>query len=731
MEPGPTEARAGLRLFRVRLIMVRWARRYHASAFGSWRRADAQRVAAGMLGPYAEVYATVLQAQQGGDTALADAAQERLVQVRDAIARLVGASTASSKIQEVEATVRQQIQAATSYVQETRSTASGASTGQQTASHAAAVAPSSAAADPAASPMEGASPVLSLDEALVNERLAHELILNPEFQLPALPEPPKFSAPRPHGPLLPGNAPPSREGGQEQLSQQAMLGRMQSTMQELFWQRLVNALTPTTIQGRGDISVGALVQARYGGPQGTFYEAKVTACRDDGSFDIQYTQDSVVETSVPLDNFRLADHPLDTRPLLALITEVRTRLEAATPRRPDLHATYREVLDAPLLKQMLEAGVLDLPAVVRLARFVLESVENLEAPVRADRTRVWREDFLGFIESQQAASEPSGLVRALPAFFAFVNATLDQLQRDTVNFHLRSLAPHFRGDAAVEYERQRFRMKAERRLVALSRATQWLTASIPSFCGAQEGGTETQRLALQDQASPSHTRALRGLVVHALVELVKQPIRWDSPRAAQALPETLIWDGPRLAQVRDKMDQVILTSTILVFFRQVLTASGAVPSQETCEALQHKLEWLLVQPDTNLASIQTAADKAARDATASAGRPLPENAADSLKNLVASATDPSNAVFNLFTQRAFQILTTTAAQPSTERARTSLDSDIGASGLRDFRAPLLDAAQIFQALVWHHSNVFLPLYEPIIREAARKVSSGGSITRPT
>jgi len=37
----------------------------------------------------------------------------------------------------------------------------------------------------------------------------------------------------------------------------------------------------------------------------------------------------------------------------------------------------------------------------------------------------------------------SPFVRSLPQFFAFCHAALDQLKRDTVNYHLSQLAPRF------------------------------------------------------------------------------------------------------------------------------------------------------------------------------------------------------------------------------------------------------------------------------------------------
>jgi hypothetical protein len=44
------------------------------------------------------------------------------------------------------------------------------------------------------------------------------------------------------------------------------------------------------------------------------------------------------------------------------------------------------------------------------------------------------------------------MVVALPQLFGFLHGALDQLQRDTVNVHLRLLAPRFAGDDGVAFE---------------------------------------------------------------------------------------------------------------------------------------------------------------------------------------------------------------------------------------------------------------------------------------
>jgi hypothetical protein len=139
-------------------------------------------------------------------------------------------------------------------------------------------------------------------------------------------------------------------------------------MQKVFWAKLVGSLSPAAQGGRDELVVGALVQARYGGAQGAFYDASVTAVHADGTFDIRYVQDKVEECRCPLAQFRLRGDPVDARPLLALVAELRSRLERATPPRLSaLRAQIADALDAPWLSQMLLRGVLEADGMLRLA----------------------------------------------------------------------------------------------------------------------------------------------------------------------------------------------------------------------------------------------------------------------------------------------------------------------------------------------------------------------------
>jgi len=744
---------AEMRYFRARLIMIRLARRYHAVAFKTWKRADSDRVAFRMFAPYGECFGAILQARMKGDAALEGAAGRQMAEIRAAIHQLMGEARAGPKLQEVEAAVRQRLEDAMAYVQQTRqSGGSPSSTGSPSPTSVAASGSEAQArqegdgaarAGPGPAPQESTGPqdpeasgAVSLHDALVNEQLAHELILNSEFQLPALDDPPEF---RP--PTDPSTDPGSwlhvtRPTGREQVSQSEMMGRVQDTMQKLFWQRLVMSLTPSAQNGPEDFHVGSIVQARYGGANGAYYSARITEHHEDGTFAIVYLQDGESEARVPVSNFRLASDPVDARPLLALITEVRKRLEDATPKRADLHALYRDVLDAPLLKQMLLKGVLDYQAISNLASFVLDAISKLEAPARAERTHAWKTAFVAYLQQQvqqpasaesnstqaHATSTPaaqatvSPLVRVLPAFFTFVNKALDQLQRDTVNFHLRMLAPRLVGDEAVRFERQRFQAKLERNLISLDRTKHWLSQATGFFCNEDA----SRRPVLLDVSAVAHRATLRRCVIEAFIHLVKQPVRWDSSMAAQVIPETLSWDGPRLAKIRDAMDRIILVASIIVAFQQVLSMYPTVNANaDVLDDLRRKLNWLLTQPETRLASLQHAAVQALEDsARRSSSQALPAESVESLKRLVSKATDPSNTIFSLFTKRAYQILLAMATTEESARVAQTLDSHLGPSGLASFRDVLLEAGRLMNRLIQHQVAVHLPKYAEFIRQAA-------------
>ena len=461
-EPRGTHGR--VRRFRAQLVALRFARRFHAAAFQAWRVADRERAAEGLVGPYSELAAAAARAQLEGDDTAAATANHQAEQLRVHLRSLLGAAEADRRLQEVDAAVEFRMRSAVTSgagaapggggggsaqaktpaaeasavanakngptnmanAASTRAAAPALSRGFLNAKPSApssssttsstAPAPATAPAAPTAAPSAPAPPTIEqLGNSLMNEELAHSLIMNPAFQLPSLDEPKPFAPPT-AADLDPrvSNPSSSSSSASPPSTPQEVQAAVQATMQKMFWAKLVSSLTPATQRDASDFKVGSVVQARYGGPSGAFYAATVTAVHPppttttttpgapqqpppQPTFDICYAQDGVVETRCPLSQFRLAADPVDARPLLALVDEVRKRLEAATPHATALHASYRAALESEWLLGMVARGNLELPACLRLAHFLLEAIVNLEAPARGARTEHFKQAFTAYV----------------------------------------------------------------------------------------------------------------------------------------------------------------------------------------------------------------------------------------------------------------------------------------------------------------------------------------------
>ncbi|CAN0056063.1 unnamed protein product, partial [Scytosiphon promiscuus] len=346
---GETGARKTLE---VRLDVLRLSRKYFAVSLVAWKDKDAQRVAAQVVQPYARAYAMRLAAVAQGDERVAEMVQGQLGQYRRALVHLIGDERASNSLQEVELAVRADMGeqapatppasspapsafSATDFSGEASVVDTGApsnktadysgsgSTSTSSATTVAAVVhdkPRGIAGDTAASPSvpsadaPGATapaPAASssgagggaggvgyqlpdgrLGRLLGNERLAHEILVNPDFQIPANEENDPHNAA--------GAASPEEE----------LARRFKDVMRRIFWDRFTQSLlpppSPTTpaagsssgsdvmpsdagadagekasavveIPGLPPLTAGSKVHARYGSERGSYYAATVVA----------------------------------------------------------------------------------------------------------------------------------------------------------------------------------------------------------------------------------------------------------------------------------------------------------------------------------------------------------------------------------------------------------------------------------------------------------------------
>ncbi|CAN0135606.1 unnamed protein product, partial [Discosporangium mesarthrocarpum] len=103
---GELENGSGVQqVLKVRLGALRFSRRYFAVSLLQWKAADAERVAAQLVQPYARGYATKQAAMARGADCLANMVQEQLDLYRKDLERLIGADRAYHTLQEVELAV--------------------------------------------------------------------------------------------------------------------------------------------------------------------------------------------------------------------------------------------------------------------------------------------------------------------------------------------------------------------------------------------------------------------------------------------------------------------------------------------------------------------------------------------------------------------------------------------------------------------------------------------------
>lgn len=105
--------------------------------------------------------------------------------------------------------------------------------------------------------------------SVTNERLCHEIILDPTYRIP-------------------GSSQEEEEGnaGVEGESNPALdhAKKIQEQMKRVFWDGLIVSLTPPAQESAKDFVAGADVQVRYGA-NGAYYSASIVEVTDEGSDD--------------------------------------------------------------------------------------------------------------------------------------------------------------------------------------------------------------------------------------------------------------------------------------------------------------------------------------------------------------------------------------------------------------------------------------------------------------
>lgn len=643
-----------LLIFRKGLSAFQFSRQFFTESLSVWQLRDASRLAGELLTPYGQAYASLLAARHAEDERYITAAERQLAQIRGAMVKLVGPSRADHMCKRVEEAVsegnkyidlgeekggeeagskspprtRYEAEAEKKSTRSPRGTPSGLGARSPRSTSPQARSPRAEVKTPEELTFseEKLQIPAKLTKLLRNEMLAHEIILNPDFKIE--------------------DRSKGEGAGMPDTPEAHAMMQIKETMQRIFWDRLVFSLTPADQESPMDFQVGCVAHVRYNGPQGSFFRAVVKKVNEDGTLDVVYPEDGIKEQNVPISRCRLKTDPLDYRPLLALLEEVRDKLIELTPNRQDLAAELREKVDIDLLRQMLEQHVFDPSSVWGLIGFLVQRVISLEAPARAIQTESWFQS----IKAQAGAATGSvdQLIPKLPEVFQYLFDKVDEIKRDIANAHVDMIRP-FLAHHGIAYERLKFAERLQSGELTLVNTQNWLASVLSST--ANPVPRETLDALIRGDAAVH-----RQVLVRAFLHLIRLPVRLDTPAAN--LPEVLTWDGRRMACLRDELDRLSLVAVYSTLLRQFMAQSRVLTPAVAIEQLETRLYTVLQQDDGVKLDhlVDECQETAKRLFAAQGGRVMTPDQVTMLRNLLSNAASATNPVFALMFGRLLEVL---------------------------------------------------------------------------
>jgi len=670
LKEGQQQRQAGaLGIFRLRLNTFTFSRAFMNASLRVLQARQARGMAASFLSSYGEAYACLRDAERSQEDVLIAAARQSVEKVRVGIVKVLGRDTTEKHCRRVEEALESmepfvvlmpgEIKVILPHVRvrmphpPSSSSAASPTTGKIDGKaevrlnnkRSGPSTPCSIVGQEEAGTDQLPKVPQSLAALLRNEHLAHEIILNPDFKLEEKKQP------------LGTSSLSALAKGELAVE----LGRVREAMEKMFWDRLVMAMTPAEQEGPEDFVPGVVAQLRFGGPQGSLFEARVEAVnKEDGTLDVIYLMDGVKERR-PLEDFRLKSDPLNYEPLLALLEDACEKLIELTPHRKDLAAELQAHVDTQLLGQMACQGLLDAVTIHGLVASILERLLALQAPVRAAETRAWFAEVE--VQAQAAMNEgkdgQGGSTKPTPAFVALLPGVfqtiferIDETRRDIANAHMQMLRP-FLIEHGVVYERQKFAERLQEGEVKLIHTQAWLRDVLAS----------TERVAQLPLIAEGNTQAHRYLLADALMCLLRKPVRLDNPMKAK-LPETLFHDGRRMAEFRDELDRLSLVAVYSSLLRQFLVTPS--PDLPVCRystvrkfllALETRL-YTILQDDgeVTLPHLVEEVMQSAHHIHVDAGTVISNEQAATLRGMLQNAGSLKNPLYSLLFARLADVL---------------------------------------------------------------------------
>jgi hypothetical protein len=718
--------------------MYRFCVRYFLFAMDAWKKVDGERLARDMEEPYSIAYRAVLWATNvvGQDESagpdnetMLKQAQAQLDKMRFVLEKTMGKAAAKDKMEELEATQNLLMAEALSMEMEQVQSIEVDSGPQspskaeqmhwnEKASDKATAHPPSPSSTPYFSDDESSSDAMSKEEmrylerlaksaGMENERIAHELVLDPSYSLPAL--------------RADFTIPDAFEGRLERQLAAFMVAQQEAKETGVppspaLMKLGISAMMGDTLQwsvrksflsaDEGDagllkqLSVGMVLPINYSGK--TMSARLLSIDEDDGScatLTVKYETDGGQEGGVALTRIKTSATPPDPDVLLMTFKEMINAVASLTPTRTEIRASLEQSCDLELLHGMLANDACSASDLANPLAAIFDALQNLLEPTRATLMGKWREQ----IQNRWTNASLNDVAIMLPYIFETLGSVIEEVKREMANYFVELLAPVL-GKNGKEFLRLKMENRMKDTLDSVAKeiidrqATNGgealptpkplavLMAMLPKTAAIMLPDTHPDfsvdnsnlaSLSFPCRSAeiveiglpliPAEGDCARTRAAVLMVRLLQVPVRLDTPEASRGVvPEILQYDAGRLASIRDDLDVIALLATLMITLKQCMhTLKQKTPSNTftfddaDLNELHSRLDALLrnhqvTMPDVTKEIVRFVRYCASRHGVSSSG--LAAGWETTLEHALTSAVKKESPMISLFSKRLFKVL---------------------------------------------------------------------------
>ncbi|KAK8616375.1 hypothetical protein V6N13_017927 [Hibiscus sabdariffa] len=317
------------------------------------------------------------------------------------------------------------------------------------------------------------------------------------------------------------------------------------------------------------------------------------------------------------------DEP-DFDPVIGLVREVRDEICELAPR--SWREEITDAIDLEILSQVLKSGKLDIAYLGRILEFALITLQKLSAPANDDEIKAANQSLLKELSEICEARENSdnSPARAMIKGLRFVLEQIQVLKLEISKARIRLMEPLLKGPAALDYLTKGFtnrygppsnansslpltmrwlssisnckdqewgeHQNSLSTLKANGSSSQELLISITLKTGGNySSGNASQMTSLNPNASnfTGHEQPeCKGERVDVLVRLgLLKLVSGVSGLTPDALPESFSLNFSRLRSVQAEIQKIIVISTSILIFRQILSSEQVVASSAEMESI--------------------------------------------------------------------------------------------------------------------------------------------------